>query len=173
MKRMITLLLFAAILPAVCFGKGKPVTNPLHGVTKTTEYIDLRSVELTDTATIVKMDVAYLINYWMQLDSLKIVADGKDYALKGSEGFTFGTHIFTPVSLRIPFTVWFEPLPATTRYFDIYEVPDNSPMIRDIPTSRKYAPKDYTSEIPLEIIANSDTKTAKWIEPDVERAGDA
>jgi len=90
-----------------------------------TATIDITQVELTDSATILKMDASYYPNYWIKIVSgTYLQANGKKYSLIGAEGIEPDSLFWMPESGRADFTLVFEPLPFSTKTFDFIEGDD-------------------------------------------------
>ncbi len=87
------------------------------------EHQLIKQVELTDTATIVHMRAYYYPNYWIGVSStLTLIADnGKHYPLLRTEGITPDKEFFMPESGEAEYTFYFEPMPRSTKTFDMIE----------------------------------------------------
>ncbi len=109
-----------AILPSCSHGE-KVVENPYVETCNTTT-IDISRIELTDSATVLHVDAYYVPNYWIRIDSgTYIQADGKKYAITGSEGIQLDSLFWMPDSGMASFTLAFEPMPFCTKSFDFIE----------------------------------------------------
>lgn len=98
----------------------------VHHPRKKTEKVDvliIRQVELTDSATVLRVHARYIPNYWIRLDkATSLISDkGVKYPLLRSEGFKIGEQVFMPDSGEMDFTLYFAPLPKDTRWFDFSE----------------------------------------------------
>lgn len=98
----------------------------VHHPRKKTEKVDvliIRQVELTDSATVLRVHARYIPNYWIRLDkATSLISDkGVNYPLLRSEGFKIGEQVFMPDSGEMDFTLYFAPLPKDTRWFDFSE----------------------------------------------------
>lgn len=98
----------------------------VHHPRKKTEKVDvltIRQVELTDSATVLRVHARYIPNYWIRLDKATFLMSDKgvNYPLLRSEGFTIDEQVFMPDSGEMDFTLYFAPLPKDTRWFDFSE----------------------------------------------------
>lgn len=108
-------------------GDKKIVNYPVAESTNT-ESIEIKQVELTDTATVVHFNAYYIPKYWIQLNpNAKLISDnGTSCAVKKAEGITLGEHFFLPESGEAEFTITFEPLPKSTKTFNFTEGSDEN-----------------------------------------------
>lgn len=98
----------------------------VHHPRKKTEKVDvltIRQVELTDSATVLRVHARYIPNYWIRLDKATFLMSDKgvNYPLLRSEGFAIDEQVFMPDSGEMDFTLYFAPLPKNTRWFDFSE----------------------------------------------------
>ena len=100
----------------------KIVNHPIYKSTNT-DILEVKQVELTDTATVVHFYAYYIPKYWIQVstDAKLTDAKGVSYALKKAEGITPGEHFFLPESGEAEFSLTFEPLPSDTKSFNFTE----------------------------------------------------
>ena len=106
---------------AACGSSPRTVENPLIE-TANTMVLDVSRVELTDTATIVKVDAYFNPHMWIKIASdTYLRADGKKYALTGAEGITPDSLFWMPESGEASFRLTFQPLPLRTKSFDFIE----------------------------------------------------
>ena len=91
--------------------------------TEKMEVLTIRQVELTDSATVLRVHARYIPNYWIRLDKATFLMSDKgvNYPLLRSEGFKIGEQVFMPDSGEMDFTLYFAPLPKDTRWFDFSE----------------------------------------------------
>lgn len=91
--------------------------------TEKVEVLTIRQVELTDSATVLRVHARYIPNYWIRLDKATFLMSDKgvNYPLLRSEGFAIGEQVFMPDSGEMDFTLYFAPLPKDTRWFDFSE----------------------------------------------------
>lgn len=116
-----------------------------------TSTIDIDKVELTDSATILTIKATYMPNYWIKIASDSyLVADGKEYAMTGTEGIEPDTEFWMPESGKAEFKLIFKPLPYSTKTFDFIE--GNAPgafQLLDVDlTGKKIA--EYPDGVPAE-----------------------
>lgn len=103
---------------------GKTVEYPFIEMANTYS-LDVAKVELADTATVLHIDAYYRPHYWIQINSKGyLLADGKRYALKKTDGIEADTKFFMPDSGEASFRLIFEPLPEQTKAFDYIEADD-------------------------------------------------
>ena len=98
----------------------------VHHPRKKTEKVDvltIRQVELTDSATVLRVHARYIPNYWIRLDKATFLMSDKgvNYPLLRSEGFAIDEQVFMPDSGEMDFMLYFAPLPKDTRWFDFSE----------------------------------------------------
>ncbi|WP_455666180.1 redoxin domain-containing protein [Phocaeicola sp.] len=88
-----------------------------------TDVHEIKQVELSDTATIVRVHGYYTPKYWIQVSStIALIADnGTVCPLRRAEGITLDQHFFMPESGEADYTFIFEPLPHGTKTFDMIE----------------------------------------------------
>lgn len=109
------------LLSTACVQKDRVVEYPLIE-SANTMTLDFSKVELTDTATILHTDAYYRPNYWIRIDSKSYLkANGKKYALKGTQGIEADSLFWMPDSGEASFTLLFEPMPKNTKKFDFIE----------------------------------------------------
>lgn len=91
--------------------------------TSNTDTHEIKQVELSDTATIVRVHGYYIPKYWIQVSSsIALIADnGTVCHLKRAEGITLDSHFYMPESGEADYTFIFEPLPKGTKTFDMLE----------------------------------------------------
>lgn len=91
--------------------------------TEKMEVLTICQVELTDSATVLRVHARYIPNYWIRLDKATFLMSDKggNYPLLRSEGFAIGEQVFMPDSGEMDFTLYFAPLPKDTRWFDFSE----------------------------------------------------
>lgn len=88
-----------------------------------TDILEVKQVELTDTATIVHFNAYYIPKYWIQVSpNCKLVDDkGGIYALKKADGIKPGEHFYLPESGEAEFSLTFEPLSTSVQSFNFTE----------------------------------------------------
>lgn len=108
-------------LVASCTQREICVENPLIE-SANTMTIDISKVELNDTATVLHTDAYFRPGYWIKITSESyLLADGKRYALTGTQGIEADSLFWMPKSGEASFKLIFEPLPRGTRSFDFIE----------------------------------------------------
>ena len=108
-------------LAASCTQRDKCVENPLIE-SANTMTLDISKVELNDTATVLHTDAYFHPGYWIRISSESyLLADGKRYALTGTQGIEADSLFWMPESGEASFQLTFEPLPRGTRSFDFIE----------------------------------------------------
>lgn len=108
-------------LAASCTQRDKCVENPLIE-SANTMTLDISKVCLSDTATVLHTDAYFHPGYWIRISSESyLLADGKRYALTGTQGIEADSLFWMPESGEASFQLTFEPLPRSTRSFDFIE----------------------------------------------------
>lgn len=103
---------------------GRTVEYPFIEMANTYS-VDVAKVELADTATVLHIDAYYRPHYWISIASKGyLLADGKRYALKKTDGIEADAKFFMPDSGEASFRLIFEPLPEQTKSFDYIEADD-------------------------------------------------
>ena len=144
-------------LAASCTQRDKCVENPLIE-SANTMTIDISKVELSDTATVLHTDAYFHPGYWIKISSDSyLLADGKRYALTGTEGIEADSLFWMPKSGEASFRLTFEPLPRGTRSFDFIEsdCEDCFKLFGVDLTGRKTF--DRPSDIPADVVRASET----------------
>lgn len=103
-------------------GNTKVVNYPTSESTNT-DILEVKQVELADTATIVHFNAYYIPKYWIQVSpNCKLVDDkGGIYALKKADGIKPGEHFYLPESGEAEFSLTFEPLSTSVQSFNFTE----------------------------------------------------
>lgn len=120
--------LFAATLfvwmGVACTQPDKTVEYPFIE-TANTMTLDIAKVELSDSVTVLHTEAYFQPKFWIQISSQGyLLADGKRYALKRTEGIDMDTKFWMPDSGEASFRLIFEPLPKHTKSFDYIEADD-------------------------------------------------
>lgn len=103
------------------FAKGKTVKNPPVAFVSTS-FLEIGSVTLTDTSTVIVMEAFTSPGAWLSLPKTTfLTADGENYALKSSSGIQLDEPHYLPKTGRDSFTLYFEPLPKNTERFDFID----------------------------------------------------
>ena len=103
-------------------GNTKVVNYPTSESTNT-DILEVKQVELTDTATIVHFNAYYIPKYWIRVSpNCKLVDDkGGIYALKKADRIKPGEHFYLPESGEAEFSLTFEPLSTSVQSFNFTE----------------------------------------------------
>lgn len=93
-----------------------------------TDIPEIRKVVLTDSATVLHIHAYYIPNYWIQVaKSIRLVSDnGTSCPILRSEGIPLGEKFFMPASGESDYMLYFAPLPAGARSFDMIEADNES-----------------------------------------------
>lgn len=113
-------LLLSVLTVVTVFGQ-RVVENPVFGG-RTTESRNITAIELSDTATVVCMELVYRPNLWIVVDSLSYIrtSDGKDkLPVKQAVGIPLNEKFLMPESGRLPFKFIFPPLTQESDYIDL------------------------------------------------------
>ena len=87
-------------------------------ITLSNPILKFTKVEFTDTATIVSMHITFQSKEKFGFpSSTKLIADGKDYAIKACSYAPIDSGVPMPESGQLDCTVSFNPLPSTTKNF--------------------------------------------------------
>lgn len=89
--------------------EGKRIIKQPASAQDNSTHSILRSIELTDTATIVDYSFLHSPNYWCSIDSMELVGNvtGKKYPIKGTVGYTLRKRQYMPASCRYDFSIIF------------------------------------------------------------------
>lgn len=123
-----------------------------------TMTLDIAKVELSDTATVLYTDAYFRPHYWIKISSGSYLqADGKKYALKGTQGIEADSLFWMPETGEASFRLSFEPLPRGTRSFDFIESDcDECFKLFGIDLTGK-TEATLPSDIPAEVIRATET----------------
>ena len=123
MKRAILTSTFALMaLVGICAQKTIVWEHPVIGYTKY-NYFKIQKVELAKDRTSLYMSITYPSEAWFRFspDSY-IEADGKRYAITGSDSIELGKEAYTsPQTMKKEIVLHFQPLPQKTKVFDMLE----------------------------------------------------
>ena len=122
MKRVIMIALLAIVAMAGRAQKTVVWEQPVIGYTKY-NYFKIQKVELAKDRTSLYMSITYPSEAWFRFspDSY-IEADGKRYAITGSDSIELGKEAHTsPQTMKKDFVLHFQPLPQKTKVFDMLE----------------------------------------------------
>lgn len=103
-------------------GSSKIVNYPSE-TSSNTEIVEIKQVEMSDTATVVHIKAYYIPKQWIQFSpNVHLKADnGTICPLKQAIGIKTGEQFFMPESGEAEFTLIFAPLPADAKSFDFTE----------------------------------------------------
>lgn len=160
MKNKMTLLALAAtawLATAANTPVSRSVENPFIE-SANTMTLDISKVELSDTATVLYTDAYFQPHYWIKISSESYLqADGKKYALKGTQGIEADSLFWMPETGEASFRLSFEPLPRDTRSFDFIESDcDECFKLFGIDLTGK-TEATLPSDIPAEVIRATET----------------
>ena len=119
-----TIMLLSVLLLSLGAWAQKTVVwdQPLIGYTRY-NYFTIQKVELAKDRTSLYMSITYPSEAWFRFspDSY-IEADGKRYAITGSDSIELGKEAHTsPQTMKKDFVLHFQPLPQKTKVFDMLE----------------------------------------------------
>ena len=99
------------------------VNYPDYKANKTGSTLEIKQVECTPKATILRFKAYYIPNYWIRISALSSLStpDGKKYKALKAEGITFDKEFFMPESGEAEFSLTFEPLPMDAASFTFKE----------------------------------------------------
>ena len=119
--KIITSTALAATLFASCVQQDKKVDYPFIGMSNTTT-LDFSKVEINDSSTVLYTNAYYRPHYWIKISSESYLqANGKKYALIGTDGIDADSLFWMPESGEASFVLKFEPMPKGTKVFDFIE----------------------------------------------------
>ncbi|MDE5566813.1 MAG: TlpA family protein disulfide reductase [Muribaculaceae bacterium] len=142
-------LIFCAVIACVsCGDKPRTVEYPLISAGNTTT-LDVVSVDLNDSTTVLGVNAYYRPGYWIRIASdSRLEADGKSYALISADGIELDKEVYMPESGKMDFALTFEPLPLSTKKFDFIEGDDEGAFkLWDIDLTRN-TPPAYPDGLP-------------------------
>lgn len=122
MKRVIMIALLAIVAMAGRAQKTVVWEQPVIGYTKY-NYFKIQKVELAKDRTSLYMSITYPSEAWFRFSSDSYIeADGKRYAITGSDSIELGKEAHTsPQTMKKDFVLHFQPLPQKTKVFDMLE----------------------------------------------------
>lgn len=121
MKRTMLLLLSAVALG--CLSGYKTVEYPRFGF-RNSGTLDVESIDITDSATILHIKSYYRPKQWIRIDSktyLRTGADGEKLIITKSEGIPLDEEFYMPDSGEHAFTLYFPPIDPKTKKIDFIE----------------------------------------------------
>ena len=111
---LIALTLFVSVACISCSDKPRTIENPLISAGNTTT-LDIASVNLNDSSTILTINAYYTPNWWIRIASdTRLEADGQRYALISAEGIELDKEFYMPESGEAQFTLTFARLPVAS-----------------------------------------------------------
>ena len=120
----IALLLAAAATAAACTPSHREVDNPLIEAA-TSMTMDIPRVEMTDSTTVLHVDLHGYPDMKVRLDSTSVLKAGNEtFAFKRAEGFTMNKWVKFPKTGLISFTMTFQPIPMKSKTMDFIESGD-------------------------------------------------
>ena len=121
MKRLIVL--FATVCALLSCGQKERIWEKPDIGSASVNYFSFDKVVFTDSATVLYMQIEYpSMATWRFAKETYIEADGKRYAAIGSDSIVLGEWARTdPVTWKMNFVLYFEPLPRNTKMFDMLE----------------------------------------------------
>lgn len=83
----------------------------------------IRSIELSDTATVINYSFVYRPKYWCRIDQMELVGNntGKVYHIKSIDGYKLGEKQYMPESGRFDFSITFPAIDSADTAVDIVE----------------------------------------------------
>lgn len=154
MKKLFAMCMAAALLVCACSSpKERTIEMPAMAAANTTN-LDVRSVELTDSNTVLTMNVNFRPGWWIRIaGTSKIVADGKEYAMLEADGITPDEQFFMPENGETEFKLTFPAIPLSTQQIDFTEGADDGWKIWGIDVSGKTTDKQgYPASLPKSFI---------------------
>ena len=110
-KSILLLLAIATLILTACNADNKVIDFPIVGTANNTSLV-IERVERTDTATLLTIRGFHFPGNWIRIPAeTKLMAQGKEYTLKGSIGIEIGKELYMPEDGDSCFTLMFEPLP--------------------------------------------------------------
>lgn len=167
--------LLAAMLAVVCVSCSKPGPRIVEApaVTATNgSTLTIRSVELNDSATVVNFHARFRPGWWIKIaPESHLVADGKTYAMTGTDGIEPGKEFWMPESGEADFSATFEPLPFATETVDFTEGMSDGWMLLGIDLTGRHAAgeaPEYPESLPKAVRKLADADIC--IEPEMKAA---
>lgn len=143
---------FAAVIAfAGCSQSGPRTVEPMINFANTTS-IDIVKAELTDSNTVLHINAHYRPGFWIKIaGDTYLEADGKQYAMIGTDGIEPDSEFWMPESGEADFKLIFEPLPYSTKQFDFIEGKDPRAFkLWDVDITGKPLP-EYPDGLPSEL----------------------
>ena len=121
-NKTIMLLMFLLLSLGAWAQKTVVWNQPIIGYTKY-NYFSIQKVELAKDRTSLYMSITFPSEAWFRFSpDTYIEADGKRYAITGSDSIELGKEAYTsPQTMKKEFVLHFQPLPQKTKVFDMLE----------------------------------------------------
>ena len=99
------------------------VNYPDYQANNTNGVLEIKQVECTPNATVLRFKAYYTPNNWIRIakEAFLLTPDGKQYKVLKAEGITLGKEFFMPESGEAEFSLTFEPLPKDAQTFAFQE----------------------------------------------------
>ncbi len=157
MKRITAYLAGIVCLLAIgaCSRQAQPRVVEAPYITATnTENLDIASIDLNDSATVVTFHARFRPNWWISIAAESYLSvDGKQYPIVSAQGITPGEQFTLPESGEAEFTITFEPVPLDAKTIDFSEGMAGGWQLLGIDVTGKkaeYAP-ELNAALPKEI----------------------
>lgn len=87
-----------------------------------TTTLEIRSVTLSEDATVLEIDAFFTPRWWIKIASDSYLqADGQKYMIRSGQGIDLDSLFWMPESGEASFNLTFDPLPLNTKTFDFIE----------------------------------------------------
>lgn len=150
-KILILVITLLIILCMACTKPGARIVEKPYIAATNTSNLDIESVELTDTATLLNCHVNFRPGWWIRIDKdCYIEADGNKYALVSATGIEPGEKFTMPEDGQTDFTLIFEPVPFGASSIDFIEGEDGW-LLTGIDISGKERSEDLPDGLPKEL----------------------
>ena len=152
-----------ALLASCSATTHRTINNP-HIEMANSNLLDIRQIELTDTATVLNLWAFGGPGMRIVIDEhTYIVADGQRYAIRQIDGYELNKHITLPDKGEISFNATFEPIPLNTKQFDFIEEAKGGSCIWGVDLTGKKKFDRYPEGLPKEL--RGKTKDCPMPEP--------
>jgi thiol-disulfide isomerase/thioredoxin len=124
MKTTTFSILLLICLCSLAIAQPKTIINPAYEF-KNTGIYNVAKIELTDTITLITMNMTFVPYWWVNFDSTDVIRDcatGVEYKIKKIRGGVFNEHIWMGASGDSTFILEYPPLPASTKKIDYQDV---------------------------------------------------
>ena len=130
MKKLTLLLMLCFFVVGAMAQKPRIVENPNYESTNTSS-IEFTRIEVNKSETVVSASFWYMHNYWVKICSscyLKGNNTGKVYKFLRADGIEMDKETFMPISNRLDFKLYFEPISEEDTSIDFYEGVESKPF---------------------------------------------